>query len=99
MLAAPDSGLYDAVLLQISVVFWLLAWSASRRPWMWSFAFAVWLLPALGPPLLFGVSRAGPLVTVALILVLLLGADAYPGRAGDRESTQGIEPYASTASG
>ena len=59
---------------------------------MWSFAFAVWLLPALGPPLLFGVSRAGPLVTVALILVLLLGADAYPGRAGDRESTQGIEP-------
>jgi hypothetical protein len=99
VLAAPHSGLYDTILLQIAMVLLLLARDAARQSWMWRLAFAVWLLPALGPPMLFGVSRLGPLVPLALILAALFGADAWGSRSADSEATPDAEPCASPASG
>jgi hypothetical protein len=97
VLAAPHSGLYDMILLQIAMVFLLLARGASRQPWMWSLAFVVWLLPTLGPPLLFGIGRLGPLVPLALIMTALLGTRSE--RAGDDEKALDAGPYASPTSG
>ncbi|MBN9006196.1 MAG: DUF2029 domain-containing protein [Rhizobiales bacterium] len=97
VLAAPHSGLYDMVLLQIAMTFLLLARDPLRQPWMWSLAFVVWLLPTLGPPLLFGIGRLGPLVPIALVLVALFGARS--GGAGDNEKAPEAEPYASPTSG
>jgi hypothetical protein len=97
VLAAPHSGLYDMILLQIAMVFLLLARGASRQPWMWSLAFVVWLLPTLGPPLLFGIGRLGPLVPLALILAALFGAEARSIRTADSEPDAG--PRVSPASG
>ena len=99
VLAAPHSGLYDMLLLQIAVVFLLLARDTARQPWLWGLAFAVWLLPALGPPALFGVSRLGPLVPLALILAALFGGDVRSIRTGESETAPEAEPSASPASG
>jgi hypothetical protein len=99
VLAAPHSGLYDMILLQIATVLLLLAHDTVRQPWLWGLAFAVWLLPALGPPALFGVSRLGPLVPLALILTALFGGDVRSIRTGESETAPEAEPYASPASG
>jgi hypothetical protein len=99
VLAAPHSGLYDMILLQIAMVFLLLARDTARQPWLWGLAFAVWLLPALGPPALFGASRLGPLVPIALILTALFGTGAWSIRSIDSETARDTEPCPSPASG
>jgi alpha-1,2-mannosyltransferase len=71
VLAAPHSGPYDAMLLVIAAAFWLLARRASPPLWCWTLAFAIWLVPVVSPPLIFAPGRAGPLLTVLLILLLL----------------------------
>jgi len=48
---------------------------------------------------LFGASRLGPLVPLALILTALFGGEARSIRTGESETAPEAEPYASPASG
>jgi hypothetical protein len=75
VLAAPHSGPYDAVLLIIAVGL-LLAGEAKalyRAPnrMHWLLGFGIWLVPLISPPAYVVAGRFAPLLTAALIGVLL----------------------------
>jgi hypothetical protein len=72
VLAAPHSGPYDAVLLVVAVGL-LLASETNNAPnrLHWLLGFGIWLVPLLSPPAYVLAGRFAPLLTVALIGVLL----------------------------
>jgi Glycosyltransferase family 87 len=72
VLAAPHSGPYDAVLLIVAVGL-LLASETNNAPnrLHWLLGFGIWLVPLLSPPAYVLAGRFAPLLTVALIGVLL----------------------------
>ncbi|MCP1756871.1 glycosyltransferase family 87 protein [Bradyrhizobium elkanii] len=72
MLAAPHSGPYDQALVTLAAVFWLTTMGSPRPPlWCWTLALLIWLVPLVSPPVLIPVSRPAPLLTAALIVLVL----------------------------
>jgi hypothetical protein len=71
VLAAPHSGAYDATLLVIAAAFWLMARGALQPSWHWTLAFMIWLVPIVSPPIFSAAGRFAPLLTVALIALIL----------------------------
>jgi hypothetical protein len=72
LLAAPHSGPYDQELLMLAAVLWLTVLDSPRQPlWCWTLALLIWLVPLVSPPVLIPVSRPAPLLTVALIVLVL----------------------------
>ncbi|MCA6123203.1 DUF2029 domain-containing protein [Bradyrhizobium sp. WSM 1704] len=70
VLAAPHSGPYDQALLVVAAAYWLTA-AQSPPSWRWTFALMLWLVPTISPPALIAASRFAPLLTMALIVVVL----------------------------
>jgi hypothetical protein len=71
VLAAPHSGPYDAILLVAAVALWLAGEiEAPNRP-DWLLGFGIWLVPLVSPPALVMAARFAPLLTVALIGLIL----------------------------
>jgi len=73
VLAAPHSGPYDAVLLVVAVGIWLAASAEQPRFWDWILGLAIWMVPLLSPPVYVPIGRFSPLLTVALIGLILGG--------------------------
>jgi hypothetical protein len=73
VLAAPHSGPYDAVLLVVAVGLWLAAHADAPRFRDWILGLAVWMVPLLSPPVYVPIGRFSPLLTVALIGLILAG--------------------------
>lgn len=71
VLAAPHSGPYDAVLLVTATALWLAGGAAARSPSRWLLGFAIWIVPLISPPALVAAGRLAPLLTVALIGVIM----------------------------
>jgi alpha-1,2-mannosyltransferase len=71
VLAAPHSGPSDAVLLVVAVGLWLAASADAPRFWDWILGLAIWMVPLLSPPVYVPVGRFSPLLTVALIGLIL----------------------------
>ncbi|MBR0873802.1 DUF2029 domain-containing protein [Bradyrhizobium tropiciagri] len=72
VLAAPHSGPYDQALLVVAAAYWLtVAGSAVQPSWCWTFALMLWLVPTISPPALIAASRFAPLLTIALIVLVL----------------------------
>ena len=78
LLAAPHSGAYDATLLTIAAAFWLMARTASQSSWHWTLTFMIWLVPIVSPPIFSVAGRVAPLLTVALIVLILRGPASHP---------------------
>lgn len=71
ILAAPHSGPYDALLLAVAAVLWLAA-NADHSRWRnWIVALGVWLVPVMSPGVYVPAGRFAPLVTTALIALIL----------------------------
>ncbi|SFI70686.1 Protein of unknown function [Bradyrhizobium sp. cf659] len=92
VLAAPHSGPYDATLLVVAVVLWLAASVDAPRFRDWLIGLGIWMVPLLSPAVYIPAGRLSPLLTVALI-GLVLGALRSPARSGGpaipASSTQG----------
>src|SRR5262249_28377464 len=71
VLAAPHSGPYDAILLVVAVALWLAGEIAAPNRWHWLLGFGIWLVPLASPPPLVMAARFAPLLTVALIGLVL----------------------------
>lgn len=71
VLAAPHSGPYDAVLLVVAVGLLLAEEAKAPNRLHWLLGFGIWLVPLLSPPVYVVAGRFAPLLTVALIGVLL----------------------------
>ncbi|MEW6769496.1 MAG: glycosyltransferase family 87 protein [Pseudomonadota bacterium] len=70
ILAAPHSGPYDAVLLAAAAALWLASRADARwRDWL--MALGIWLVPVMSPAVYVPAGRFAPLVTVALIALIL----------------------------
>jgi hypothetical protein len=78
VLAAPHSGAYDATLLVIAAAFWLTARGALQPSWHWTLAFMIWLVPIVSPPIFSAAGRFAPLLTVALIALILRSPASRP---------------------
>lgn len=73
MLAAPHSGPYDAVLLVTAVALLLSGEAGAPNRLHWLLGFGIWLVPLISPPAYVVAGRFTPLLTVALIGVLMNG--------------------------
>lgn len=73
VLAAPHSGPYDAVLLVVAVGLLLAGEARAPNRLHWLLGFGIWLVPLISPPAYVVAGRFAPLLTVALIGVLLNG--------------------------
>ena len=71
VLAAPHSGPYDQALLVVAAAYWLIGMSPPQPSWCWTFALMIWVVPTISPPVLFAASRFAPLLTIALIVLVL----------------------------
>jgi hypothetical protein len=71
VLAAPHSGPYDAVLLVAAVGLWLAANAQTPRFRDWILGLAIWMVPLLSPPVYVPAGRLAPLLTIALIGLIL----------------------------
>jgi hypothetical protein len=71
ILAAPHSGPYDATLLVAAAGIWLAANAAQPRFWDWILGLGIWMVPLLSPPVYVPIGRFAPLLTVALIGLIL----------------------------
>lgn len=71
VLAAPHSGPYDGTLLVAAVALWLAGRVTASRPAHWLLAFGIWMVPLISPPALVTAGRLSPLLTVALIGLIL----------------------------
>jgi hypothetical protein len=71
VLAAPHSGPYDAVLLVIAAVLWLSGEINAPNRLHWLLGFGIWLVPLISPPAFSVAGRFAPLLTVALIGLIL----------------------------
>lgn len=80
VLAAPHSGPYDQALLVVAAAYWLSGMGPLQPSWCWTFALMIWVVPTISPPVLFAASRFAPLLTIALIVLVLRrqGATAEP---------------------
>jgi hypothetical protein len=78
VLAAPHSGPYDAVLLVVAVGLLLSgetkAPNKTPNPLHWLLAFGIWIVPLISPPVYVVAARFAPLLTIALIGMLLRDA-------------------------
>lgn len=71
ILAAPHSGPYDALLLAVAAALWLVN-NADHPRWRdWIVALGIWLVPVMSPAVYVPVGRFAPLVTAALIALIL----------------------------
>ena len=71
VLAAPHSGPYDATLLVAAVGVWLAVNSDAPRFAHWILGLGIWMVPLLSPPVYVVAGRFSPLLTVALIGLIL----------------------------
>jgi hypothetical protein len=71
VLAAPHSGPYDAVLLVVAAGLLLASEATTPNALHWLLGFGIWFVPLLSPPVYIAAGRLAPLLTVALIAVLL----------------------------
>jgi hypothetical protein len=71
VLAAPHSGPYDAVLLVTAVGLLLAGEAGAPNRLHWLLGFGIWLVPLISPPAYVVTARFAPLLTVALIGILL----------------------------
>ncbi|MBV8920386.1 MAG: DUF2029 domain-containing protein [Bradyrhizobium sp.] len=71
VLAAPHSGPYDAILLVAAVALWLAGEIKAPNRSHWLLGFGIWLVPLVSPPALVVAARFAPLLTVALIGLIL----------------------------
>jgi len=71
VLAAPHSGPYDAVLLVTAAGLLLAGEAGAPNRLHWLLGFGIWLVPLISPPAYVVTGRFAPLLTVALIGVLL----------------------------
>jgi hypothetical protein len=84
VLAAPHSGAYDATLLTIAAAFWLMTRGSLQPSWHWTLAFMIWLVPIVSPPIFSAAGSVAPLLTVALIVLILRGRASHPSAAHAR---------------
>jgi alpha-1,2-mannosyltransferase len=71
VLAAPHSGPYDATLLIAAAGIWLASNAAQPRFRDWILGLGIWMVPLLSPPVYVPIGRFAPLLTVALIGLIL----------------------------
>jgi len=71
VLAAPHSGPYDATLLVAAVALWLAGEIEAPNRSHWLLGFGIWLVPLISPPALVMAARFAPLLTLALIGLVL----------------------------
>ena len=71
VLAAPHSGPYDATLLVVAAALWLAQEIDAPRPSHWILGLGIWMVPLLSPPVYVVAGRFAPLLTVALIALIL----------------------------
>lgn len=71
ILAAPHSGPYDATLLVVAVGLWLAANADAPRLRDWILGLGIWMVPLLSPAVYVPAGRFSPLLTVALIGLIL----------------------------
>jgi alpha-1,2-mannosyltransferase len=71
VLAAPHSGPYDAILLVAAVGLWLAGEINAPNRLHWLLGFGIWLVPLISPPALVMAARFAPLLTVAVIGLIL----------------------------
>lgn len=85
VLAAPHSGPYDATLLVVAIALWLAASINAPRFRDWLIALGIWMVPLLSPAVYVPAGRLSPLLTIALI-GLVLGALRSPANSGEPSS-------------
>jgi alpha-1,2-mannosyltransferase len=71
VLAAPHSGPYDATLLVVAVALWLVSEVKAPNRSHWLLGFGIWMVPLISPPTHVVAGRFAPLLTVALIGLIL----------------------------
>jgi hypothetical protein len=71
VLAAPHSGPYDATLLVVATALWLACEIKAPRPLHWLLGLGIWMVPLLSPPVYIVAGRFSPLLTVAMIALVL----------------------------
>lgn len=71
VLAAPHSGPYDATLLAVATALWLAGEIKAPRPLHWLLGLGIWMVPLLSPPAYIVAGRFAPLLTVAMIALIL----------------------------
>ncbi len=87
VLATPHSGAYDATLLVIATALWQMTRGAGQPSWHWTLAFMIWLVPIVSPPIFSTAGRFAPLLTLALVALILRGPASRPiiGRGGSQD--------------
>lgn len=71
VLAAPHSGPYDATLLAVATALWLAGEIKAPRPLHWLLGLGIWMVPLLSPPVYIVAGRFAPVLTVAMIALIL----------------------------
>jgi Glycosyltransferase family 87 len=69
--AAPHSGPADATLLVAAVALWLAGEAMAPNRSHWLLGFGIWLVPLISPPAYVVAGRFAPLLTVALVGLIL----------------------------
>jgi hypothetical protein len=71
VLAAPHSGPSDTTLLVAAVALWLAGEVTAPNRSHWLLGFGIWIVPLISPPAYVVAGRFAPLLTVALIGLIL----------------------------
>jgi hypothetical protein len=91
VLAAPHSGPYDATLLVAAAGIWLATNAAQPRFGDWILGLGIWMVPLLSPPVYVPIGRFAPLLTVALIGLILNELRLRKRSPGDDDRTADVK--------